>query len=362
MAWSYDRTGDVVFWGLVSGVVAASLHVLNICCPYIVFPAVWLLTAAASLTLSTLTVSPSGKAVLVTGCDSGFGHAFALILDKMGFRVFAGCLQAGGAGADLLREKGSNRLHVLQMDITNQEQVKQAAQDVERLLPGGEVLWGVVNNAGVLTYGMVEWVPLHTYISVANINIFGVISVTKTFLPLIRLAKGRVVIMSSVAGSIGRGLMSPYATTKFAVEGFSDCLREEMRPWGVRVTVVEPGNFSAATNITSKEKVSRQSEQMWAAMDPGVQRDYGKQFFDAITKLALIHTESGSKDETPVMQAMTEALTQRFPRARYRAVDWYYFIKLQAVIHLPEWFIDLIYIGQPPQKMYQENITQQKQD
>ncbi|XP_045607757.1 D-beta-hydroxybutyrate dehydrogenase, mitochondrial isoform X2 [Procambarus clarkii] len=246
MPWSCDRTLEVVFWGAVSALLAGLLHALGLLSCWVAFPPAWALSAGAAIALSNITVSPSGKAVVVTGCDSGFGHSFALILDKLGFRVFAGCLQADGEGAEHLRQEGSSRLHVLQMDVTSQDQLDKAAQEVRRLLPHGEVLWGLVNNAGVSAFGEVEWVPITVYKRTAEVNVFGLIAVTKTFLPFIRRAKGRLVVMSSVGGIMGRERLSPYNLTKFAIEGFSDSLRQEMKAWGVTVSLVEPANFTAA--------------------------------------------------------------------------------------------------------------------
>ncbi|XP_042223158.1 D-beta-hydroxybutyrate dehydrogenase, mitochondrial-like isoform X2 [Homarus americanus] len=357
MIWTYDKTEEVVFWGCVSVLLAALLHVLGLCSWWTVFPTTWLLSGGASLILSSLTVSSSGKAVLVTGCDTGFGNSFALILDRLGFRVFAGCLHAGGEGANHLRREGSSRLHVLQMDVTNQEQLDKAAQEVKHLLPEGEVLWSLVNNAGLSAFGEVEWVPLNTYRKVAEVNVFGVISVTKTFLPLLRRARGRVVNMSSVAGTIGRGVMSPYNLTKFAIEGFSDCLRQEMMAWGVSVILVEPSNFSAATNINAQQWISEQGDQMWGSMSEEVRADYGKDYFDTLVKFAKTQANSGEKDMTSVLHAMTEAVTKRYPRVRYHAFDCYYFFKQKAVIHLPEWLSDLLYITRPPLRQLSQQKT-----
>ncbi|XP_071552182.1 LOW QUALITY PROTEIN: D-beta-hydroxybutyrate dehydrogenase, mitochondrial-like [Panulirus ornatus] len=356
MVWTVDRTGEVVFWGGVSGLLAALLHTLGIYSCYVVFPVAWLLCAGTSLALASFRVSSSGKAVVVTGCDSGFGHALALNLDQLGFRVFAGCLKADGEGADHLRQEGSSRLHVLQMDVTNQDQLDKAVQHVKHLLPDGEVLWGLVNNAGVSAFGEVEWVSLDTFRQVTEINVFGLISATKSFLPLLRRARGRVVNMSSVAGSMGREMMAPYTLTKFAIEGFSNCLRQEARAWGMSVSVVQPGNFSAATSITTEEAVALQGTKMWATMSEDARADCGKEYFDSVVRAVQINATSGQGDMGPVLCALTEALTQRFPRVRYRVVDAYYFLKLQAAIHLPEWLFDLLYnANRPPRQLQQQN-------
>ncbi|NXX06134.1 BDH protein, partial [Larus smithsonianus] len=133
------------------------------------------------------------KAVLITGCDKGFGHALAKLLHSKGFTVFAGCLQAdkNGDGARELKNMKSDRMQVLQMDVCSDQEVAQAVDFVKRTLKVPEEgLWGLVNNAGISTFGEVEFASLDNYKDVAEINLWGTVRVTKAFLPLIRRAKG----------------------------------------------------------------------------------------------------------------------------------------------------------------------------
>ncbi|XP_042240147.1 estradiol 17-beta-dehydrogenase 2-like [Homarus americanus] len=132
---TYDKISRVLFWGCVSALLATLLNLLGLCSCCVTFPLAWLLSSLIYLALASMKVPMSRKAVLITGCDTGFGHALALHLDKMGVRVFACVLKSGGEGAERLRKGGSSRLHVLQMDITNQGEVKKALEDVKNLLP-----------------------------------------------------------------------------------------------------------------------------------------------------------------------------------------------------------------------------------
>ncbi|XP_050726882.1 D-beta-hydroxybutyrate dehydrogenase, mitochondrial-like [Eriocheir sinensis] len=225
MLWTLDKGVRVAFWGGVSALVASLLDILGLASCHLAFPAVWLITAATYLYRASLMVSPPGKSVVVTGCDSGFGHALALHLHKLGFRVFAGCLDANGEGAAALKRHGSARLVVLQMDVTDQEQLAKAAQEVKKLLPEGEGLWGLVNNAGLCTLGPIEWLPMKNFRKDPEVNVFGLIAATKTFLPLVRRGKGRVVSVASVAGRVTAAYLSAYCASKYAVEGFNDVLR-----------------------------------------------------------------------------------------------------------------------------------------
>lgn len=109
-------------------------------------------------------VSPKDRAVLITGCDSGFGHALAERLHTVGYTVFACFLDDQSYGSLGLQSLGSEtgRLHVLKMDVTHQEQVDAARRYVENHLPD-EGLWGIVNNAGLYNVGFLEWIPLEVY-------------------------------------------------------------------------------------------------------------------------------------------------------------------------------------------------------
>ncbi|XP_037776200.1 D-beta-hydroxybutyrate dehydrogenase, mitochondrial-like isoform X2 [Penaeus monodon] len=346
MAVTYDKAARVLFWGGVSSVLASLLAFLGLASWWPTFLASWSLAGAAYLTLASFKVFPVGKAVLITGCDSGFGYATALFLDQMGFRVFACCLLAdgGGEGAQRLRREGSRRLHVLQMDVTQQEQIDSALRSVKKLLPPGEVLWGLVNNAGVSQYGAVEWVSMDDYRNICEVNLFGTIAVTKAFLPLIRSAKGRVVNVGSVRGRMASPLGAAYEVSKYGVEAFSDVLRHEMRRFCVDVSIVEPGNFTLGTSIFTEESNLRCSQKMWQAMADGVKADYGKDTFDEALKRQLLTSKSGDRDVTEVSEAIAEALTQRFPQGRYQPMQLFYYVMVFVSQHFPEWVYDYLYI------------------
>lgn len=346
MQWTLDRTKDVLFWGAASAVIAVLANILGFSC-FTTFLMLWLLSAGTCVFMSTLQVSSAGKAVFITGCDTGFGLSLALHLHQLGFRVFAGCLMAdsGGKGAEQLRQVESDRLHVVQLDVTKHEQLKNAVQQVKSILPQGEVLWGIVNNAGLSTFGEAEWVPVDVYKKVAEVNTFGTVGATKAFLPLIRQANGRVVNIASMLGRMAHPMRSPYVATKFAVEGFSDCLRHEMRPWGVKVSIIEPGNFVAGTDIFTDESVKRQADAMWNAMDEDLRNDVGKEYFDEQVKLMMSYTNGGNTDIAPVIDCMTEALVQQFPRARYQPMDFNTWVRILVATHMPEWIYDNLYIS-----------------
>ncbi|XP_013793207.1 D-beta-hydroxybutyrate dehydrogenase, mitochondrial-like, partial [Limulus polyphemus] len=139
-------------------------------------------------------LQPSGKTVLITGCDSGIGYIVARWLDKLGFTVYAGCLFADGDGAQKLKDSCSTRLRIIQLDITDAQQVAKAVATIEESLSPAEGLYGLVNNAGILSMGALEWYPDAHWTQVVDVNIKGTFRVTKSFLPLIRRGRGKYIL------------------------------------------------------------------------------------------------------------------------------------------------------------------------
>uniref|UniRef100_A0A7N4NXE9 D-beta-hydroxybutyrate dehydrogenase, mitochondrial n=1 Tax=Sarcophilus harrisii TaxID=9305 RepID=A0A7N4NXE9_SARHA len=133
------------------------------------------------------------KAVLVTGCDSGFGLSIAKHLHALGFTVFAGCLlkDKGKEGSQELDAMNCDRMKTIQLDVCKCAEVNKAIETIQNhLKEPSKGLWGLVNNAGVSTFGEVEFTSLETYKEVAEVNLWGTIRTTKASLPLLRRAKG----------------------------------------------------------------------------------------------------------------------------------------------------------------------------
>lgn len=306
------------------------------------------LSMALASVQSSLQLEVGDKSVLITGCDTGFGLTLAKHLTSLGFNVFAGCLLADkdGPGAVELRELANPRLKVIQLDITKQEDWDKALVFVkDNLISTSSGLWGIVNNAGWATFGEVEWVGMDTYRRAMDINVFGMIAGIKTFLPLIRSAKGRVVTITSGLGRMAVPTRSPYCFTKYALEGFHDCLRYEMKAFGVSVCILEPGNFIAGTNIFNESFVLSQAELMWNNMDKEIKDVYGKAYFDEKVEIMRSYMNNGITDIMPVINTYTDALLDMFPQARYQPMDLYFKVRCFVATHLPEAAYDYLYIG-----------------
>ncbi|XP_056418448.1 retinol dehydrogenase 16-like isoform X2 [Hyla sarda] len=214
------------------------------------------------------------KYVFITGCDSGFGNLVARNLDKRGIRVLAACLTENGA--ENLKKETSSRVNTVILDVTNTQSV-QAAVKWAYAIVGDKGVWGLINNAGVsVPCSATEWMTKEDFFKIININLLGVVDVTIHFLPLIRKARGRVVNVSSIAGRLSV-CSGGYCPSKYGVESFTDSLRREMKPFGVKVCMIEPGFFD--TRITSKEMLRKSAEKCWNSTSEEVKKSYGQEFF-----------------------------------------------------------------------------------
>jgi NAD(P)-dependent dehydrogenase (short-subunit alcohol dehydrogenase family) len=174
----------------------------------------------------------TGRTVLVTGASRGIGRATALHLAKAGWTVYAG-VRDELAGKKLMAE--SAQIQAIELDVTVPDQIA----SLDALLP--ERLDALVNNAGIAVGGPVEAIAVDRLRHQFEVNVFGLIAVTQAVLPRLRKAKGRIVMVSSMNGRIAIPLSGFYNASKFAVEGLGDNLRRELKPWGISVTLVEPG-------------------------------------------------------------------------------------------------------------------------
>jgi NAD(P)-dependent dehydrogenase (short-subunit alcohol dehydrogenase family) len=246
-------------------------------------------------------------AVVVTGASTGIGRAAALMLDREGFRVFAGVRKP--EDGESLRGEGSERLEPVTLDVTDPETIA-ATADTVRQATGGR-LAGLVNNAGITVQGPVEALPLDDYREQLEVNVIGQIAVTQAVLEMIRAARGRVVFISSIGGRGGLPYLSPYNASKAAIGAVADSLRQEMKQFGVEVSYVEPG--AIATEIWGKGIDSAPA--LREAMGPEMNELYGAKL-DRMEKLAAKTGASGLPPDA-VAKVILHALTASRPKARY---------------------------------------------
>ena len=242
------------------------------------------------------------KVVLVTGCSSGFGLQTALAFAQRGDRVFATMRNVNKA--DELRARGEaagTKVEVVELDVTDDESV---ARGVEVVLAAAGRIDVLVNNAGIGSRSAVETFPDHAVRAIFETNVFGVLRMLRAALPAMRAqGSGAVVNVSSIAGLIGVPFNSMYSASKHALEAITEALAVEVQPFGIRVTLVEPGYYrtNIGENVTAMTSLSESSPY----------------FNEEQAALAGVTTAvDAGGDPQEVADAIVEAATTDTPRLR----------------------------------------------
>ncbi len=196
------------------------------------------------------------------------------------------------------------------LDVTDTLSIATAAAAVLGVVgPAG--LDGLVNNAGIVVPGPLEFLPLDELRRQLEINVVGQVAVTQAFLPQLRAGRGRIVNMGSISGRMATPFAGAYAASKFALEALTDALRLELAPWGISVSIIEPG--AVATPIW--EKTTRIAQAMLAAIPPEAFVLYGPAL--AAVRKSAEQAERHAVAPEEVAKAVTHALTASKPRTRY---------------------------------------------
>ena len=259
----------------------------------------------------------TASTVVITGASSGIGRACAIHMGKRGWRVFAGVRRR--VDADSLLQEAPESLTPILLDVTDPASIRAAAHLVaEAVGPAG--LGGLVNNAGIAYGGPVETLELEEVRRLFDVNFFGLIAVTQAFLPLLRRGRGRIVNMSSISGMVASPFLSPYTSSKWALEALSDAMRVELHPWGIKVSVIQPGAID--TPIWNKGRET--ADRMMANVPPEL-REMNSLMLERLMSGLRPHGLSAEH----VAQAVSHALTSKRPRTRYHvgagvlAVDFF---------------------------------------
>jgi len=241
--------------------------------------------------------------VVVTGASTGIGKDAALWLDKHGYHVFAGVRKQ--TDADNLKREASQRFHPIILDVTSHDDIVAALSQVTSFLESSKLpLVGLVNNAGVGVGSPVESINMKLAHWVYDVNVFGLLDITKEFIPLLRTHQGRIVNVGSVAGLVAGPFTSIYAGTKFAVEAISDSLRRELGPQGVSVSLLEPAYVK--TPILDKSlEYETPSEEIIERYNLKAKVEKSKKLF------------AWASPTTVTTDAIFNALTDASPKTRY---------------------------------------------
>ena len=189
-------------------------------------------------------MKPKSKTVLITGASTGIGYGTAKELIQRGYTVFGSVRKK--EDADRVKYELGAKFFPLLFDVTDAAAVSRAVTEVKDQLKG-EGLGGLINNSGISVSGPIELLSVEEIAFNFEVNVFGVLRVTKAFLPLLGAQKdhpsapGRILNISSVAGKFAAPYMGPYTGSKYALEGISHTMRLEFMRYGVAVIIIRPG-------------------------------------------------------------------------------------------------------------------------
>jgi NAD(P)-dependent dehydrogenase (short-subunit alcohol dehydrogenase family) len=190
------------------------------------------------------------RAVLVTGASTGIGREITERLAASGHFVYAGARKE----SDLEALDAIENVQAVRLDVTKPDEIAAAVATVTQ---GGRGLWGLVNNAGVAITGSFAELKEEDFDFVMDVNAYGPYRVTKAFIPLIAAASGRIVTISSISGILSTGNLGVYSMSKHAIEAFGDSLAVQMEPLGVKVSLVEPGNYNSQIGASAEMRTGK---------------------------------------------------------------------------------------------------------
>jgi len=248
--------------------------------------------------------------IVITGTSTGIGAATAVHLADLGFQIFAGVRRQ--ADGDAVSGRTTRVLRPLTIDITDQTSVDSAAGEVERAV-GERGLAGLVNNAGAVWPGPLEFQPLHEFRAQLEVNLVGHLRVIQAFLPLIRRGHGRIVNVGSIGGRLVLPIHGAYSASKFGMEALSDALRLELRQWHVHVSLVDPG----ATTTAIFGKTLRHLDDVATSLAERGEHRYDGQI--AALRRTVEKTAASGAPPEDLANVIGEAMTATKPKARYLA-------------------------------------------
>jgi NADP-dependent 3-hydroxy acid dehydrogenase YdfG len=245
------------------------------------------------------------RTVLVTGASSGIGKATALYLAGQGVHVYAGVRK--NSDKEKLLEEGSATLTPVILDVCQQESIDKAYELISREIENSE--FSLVNNAGLSLNGPLEILPQKDIENLINVNVLGLLAVTRAFIPLIRNSQGRLINISSGHGLLAIPDKSVYAASKSAVQAITDSLRLELRPFGVRVSSVVVGKV----NTSVLGKILGDREKMISQADPEILSHYLTliEYFDKEVK------NIPGIEAIEVARVISDAILEEKPKTQY---------------------------------------------
>lgn len=259
--------------------------------------------AGTNIAATTADADKQQKAILITGASSGIGHNATVALAAEGYFVYAGARKQ----RDIDALNKIPNVQAIRLDVTIQQEVDAAVEIVRK---GGRGLYGLVNNAGVGSGGPLLDADEADIRWLFDVNVFGVIKVTKAFAPLIIESKGRITTIGSIAGILTWIGGADYTMSKSAIEAFSDTLALEMARFDVKASVIQPGNYDSEIGKSNQARRSDLTEAQKSSPYADLYKARQKRTGD----------RSHYKEPHEVTAAIRHALFDANPKLRYMVV------------------------------------------
>ena len=289
-----------------------------------------LVTAIGGRTLAAQ--SPTGQqAVLVTGASTGIGRTMTELFASKGYFVYAGARK----DQDIADLNKIPNVQAIKLDVTSKADIAAAVATVGR---AGRGLYGLVNNAGVAVVEPLIEMEEEDLTFVFDVNVYGPYRMTKAFSKLLIAAKGRVVTTGSISGILSGPLLGAYSMSKHAVEAYTDALAAEMARVGVKVSVIEPGNYQSEMGRNVVRRMEERGKKIEGSM------------FEKELRNLINSTSAELRDPKPddVAQAALHALFDPTPKARYMVVP----NQRQAEVTLRKQIQELVQLNEGQQFSY----------
>ncbi len=271
--------------------------------------------------------SPKQKAILVTGASTGIGRNMAERLASEGYFVYAGARKE----KDLQELNAIENIQSIRLDVTIQDDIDAAVVEITE---AGRGLYGLVNNAGVAVVGPMIEIEEDELDFQLDVNVFGPYRITKAFSPLIIAEQGRITNIGSISGILSSPFTGPYTMSKHAVEGYTDSLAGEMAKFGVKVSVIEPGNYRSDISMSLKKRMDSRNQTVEGSL-------FEEELGQLMSRVGSDRTQFKEPDE--VSDAALHALFDDNPLRRYMVVpnerEAQITIKkaMQELVQLNEW-------------------------
>jgi len=265
-----------------------------------------LISIFAFFTWSTVQAenSTGQKAVLVTGASSGLGRAMTEMMAAKGYFVYAGARK----NKDIQELNAIENVQAVRLDVTKQNEIDAA---VKTISDAGRGLYGLVNNAGVVVLGPLIETDENDFNFQMNVNVYGPYRITRAFAPLIIESKGRISTIGSIAGTLSSATWGPYSMSKHAMEAFNDALADEMKRFGVKVSLIEPGTYQSRIGASAVKRMKQREQSLDGS-------EFKADMDENVEWLTTTLAQSGDPNE--VAEMVLQALFDENPKARYLIV------------------------------------------